>query len=206
LSGSAVQRLYRFHAHIYDWTRWAFLFGRRRAVASLNLRPGDGVLEVGCGTGLNFSLLVDGLDPGAGRLTGLDFSLDMLRKARKRKRARGWDHVDLVDADACRMPLTRSFDAILFAYSLTMIPDWPCALDNAYARLKPGGRLGVLDFDTARGWGPLGAILRFWLRVHHVETKRPYVEKMKSLFPDLHVVRALGGYYLIAVGTKGPER
>ena len=200
---SAVQRLYRFHAPIYDWTRWAFLFGRKRTVRALVLRPTDAVLEIGCGTGLNFPLLVGALDPARGRLVGLDFSLDMLRKAEKRKRAENWRHVDLVGADACRIPLDRSFDAILFAYSLTMISDWARALESAYERLKPGGRLGVLDFDTGSGWGPFGAVLRFWLRLHHVEPKRPYVEKMEALFPELRVVRALGGYYFVAVGTKG---
>ncbi|MHC4598029.1 MAG: class I SAM-dependent methyltransferase [Planctomycetota bacterium] len=202
MSGSSVQRLYRFHAPIYDWTRWAFLFGRKRAVRALALRSDDAVLEIGCGTGLNFPLLIDGLDPGAGRLTGLDFSLDMLRKARKRSSAKEWRHVDLVGADACRMPFRRSFDAILFAYSLTMIPDWPCALESAHRQLKPGGRLAVLDFGTFPAWGPLGALPRFWLRLHHVEPNRPYVEKMKALFPDFRRVQALGGYYFIGVGTK----
>ena len=99
-----MQRIYRFHAHIYDWTRWAFLFGRRRAVEALDVAPARRILEIGCGTGLNFSLLLERLDPDAGRLTGLDFSMDMLRKARKRKRARNWERVDLLAADACPFP------------------------------------------------------------------------------------------------------
>jgi ubiquinone/menaquinone biosynthesis C-methylase UbiE len=171
-------------------------------VGALSVPPGARILEIGCGTGLNFSLLVNPLDPSEGRLTGLDFSIDMLRKAGKRKRREGWSHVDLVAADACRMPFAGEFDVIFFAYSLTMIPDWPCALEKAYERLAPGGRLGVLDFDTCSGWGPLGGILRFWLRLHHVEPARPYVEKLEELFGKVDVTRGLGGYYFHAVGTK----
>lgn len=199
---TAVQRIYRFHAHIYDWTRWAFLFGRRGAVEALAVAPGHRILEIGCGTGLNFPLLLGELGPG-GRLAGLDFSTDMLRKAWKRKRAREWERVDLVAADACRMPFTGTFDRIFFAYSLTMIPDWRCALACAYEALAPGGRLGVLDFGDLGGLGPLGGVLRFWLRLHHVEPARPYVAKLEELFGRVEVTRGLGGYYFHAEAVKG---
>lgn len=197
-----MQRFYRFHASVYDLTRWTILHGRRRAVERLGLRRDAEVLEVGCGTGLNFRYVLDKLDPQRGRLVGLDFSADMLRRAERRVVARGWTNVELVQGDATTMRLGRAFDGILFAYSLTMIPEWPRAIDRAAEHLKPGGRLVVLDFSTFEGWGPLGAAMRGWLRWNHVETRRPYVEKLREAFPGLEVTHWLGGYNFTAVGQR----
>lgn len=203
MAATSVQRFYRFHAWVYDFTRWTILHGRRRAVEQLALAPGDRVLEVGCGTGLNFSLVMDKLDPQRGRLTGLDFSSDMLRVAQRRTAARGWTTVDLLEADATTLNLDRRFDAILFAYSLTMIPDWRRALERAVAHLAPGGRLVVLDFCHFRGWGPLSPLMRGWLRANHVDTLQPYSDVMRELLPSTRVGYWLGGYNFTAVGQRG---
>jgi ubiquinone/menaquinone biosynthesis C-methylase UbiE len=203
LEQTAVQRFYRYHAYIYDKTRWMILHGRRRAAERLALRPDSRVLEVGCGTGLNFRYVLEPLDPQRGRLVGLDFSHDMLARAQHRVSARGWQNVELVQADATQMELGRTFDAILFAYSLTMIPDWEAALRRARAHLAPGGRVVVLDFSTFRGWGPLGPVMRWWLRSNHVETTRPYADGLRRVFPTLQVSQWLGGYNFTAVGRRG---
>lgn len=198
---SAVQRFYRFHAYIYDWTRWMILHGRARAVSRMGVRPGDEVLEVGCGTGLNFRYVQRAL-AGRGTLVGLDFSADMLRRAERRVAARGWSNVELVQGDATRMALGRRFDSILFAYSLTMIPDWRAALVCAAQHLKPGGRLAVLDFGQFAGWGPLAPVMRAWLRANHVETLQPYVDVLREVAADVQVYSWLGGYNFTAIGRR----
>lgn len=199
---SAVQSFYRYQAHLYDWTRWTILHGRRRAIDRMQLRVDSVVLEVGCGTGLSFRHLLSRLDPVRGRLVGVDFSSDMLRRAERRVATHGWSNVELVEADAADLALGARFDGILFAYSLTMIPDWPAALDRAYEHLKPAGRLVVLDFGRFELWGPLAPLLRGWLRLNHVETLRPYERKLRTLFPDLFVHHWLGGYNFTAVGQR----
>lgn len=203
MADTAVQRFYRFHAYVYDLTRWTILHGRARAAAALRLRPDSQVLEVGCGTGLNFRYLLKYLDAGRGHLTGLDFSADMLARARRRVARAGWNHVDLVQADATQMQLGRQYDAIFFGYSLTMIPAWPAALDRAAEHLAPGGTLVVLDFSRFCGWGPLAPVMRTWLRLNHVETLRPYEDEMGRRFADLQVSYWLGGYNFTAVARKG---
>lgn len=200
MADSAVQGFYRFHAYVYDWTRWTILHGRRRAVAKLGLRPDSEVLEIGCGTGLNFNHVLQELDPNRGRLLGLDFSGDMLKRAKKRVDSRGWPNVELLEADATQLELERRFDGVFFAYSLTMIPDWPQAIERAAAHLKPGGRMVVLDFGRFNRWGPLGAAMRGWLRLNHVETLRQYEEKLREVFPNLEISRWFGGYNFTAVG------
>lgn len=203
MAQTAVQRFYRYHAYVYDSTRWMILHGRARAVERLELRPDDRVLEVGCGTGLNFRLLRERLDPHAGHLTGLDFSEDMLRVAQRRTESAGWSNVELIQADASTMNLGQKFDAILLAYSLTMIPDWKAALERAREHLRPGGRLVVLDFGRFQSWGPLGPVMRTWLRLNHVDTLAGYEERLKEMFADAQVQHWLGGYNFTALAHRG---
>ncbi|MBK9118111.1 MAG: methyltransferase domain-containing protein [Phycisphaerales bacterium] len=204
MSDTTVQRYYRLQSYVYDATRWTILHGRRRAAAALRLRPGSSVLEVGCGTGLNFRHVLAHLNPAAnGRLIGLDFSADMLRRAARRVARHGWPHVELAQADATTMDLGRTFDAVYFAYSLTMIPNWPAALERAYAHLKPGGVAVVLDFSRFAGWGPLGALPRGWLRWNHVETERNYEDEIRRRFDHCEVKYWGGGYNFTAVGRRG---
>lgn len=203
--GRVVQRFYRWHAHFYDQTRWLILHRRRQAVAALDIRPDSQVLEVGCGTGLNFALSLARLDAGrGGRLVGLDFSADMLERARRRVRRAGWTNVELVQADATTMDLGRTFDRILLAYSLTMIPDPRAALTRARAHLEPDGVLVVLDFGRFGRWGPAGALMRAWLQANHVETTRPYAQVLRELFEQVEIEDWLGGYCFIARATRSP--
>lgn len=203
MADTAVQRFYRYHAYVYDSTRWMILHGRRRAAAALALRPDSRVLEVGCGTGLNFPYLLHDLDPAAGRLVGLDFSADMLARAARRVTRQGWPHVELVQGDATTMDLGGHFDGIFFGYSLTMIPEWPAALARAREHLAPGGRVVVLDFGRFQDWGPLAPLMRTWLRLNHVETLRPYEDGLRQCFQTVSVSYWLGGYNFTAVARQG---
>lgn len=202
MSQTAVQKFYRYHAYVYDNTRWMILHGRRRAVERMQLRPDAEVLEVGCGTGLNFRYLQAPLDPQRSKLVGLDFSHDMLKRAEKRVAKQGWPNIELVQADAAAMDLGRQFDSILFAYSLTMIPDWEGSLERAAAHLRPGGRLVVLDFGQFQHWGPLAPVMRTWLKVSHVATRRPYLDGMRKVFGEVDVYHWLGGYNFTAVARR----
>jgi S-adenosylmethionine-diacylgycerolhomoserine-N-methlytransferase len=199
---TSVQRYYRFHAAIYDWTRWLVLHRRKQAIQHLQLRPDSSVLEIGCGTGLNFGAILAQLDPVAGGLTGVDFSLDMLSRARRRIAARGWNDVELIAADATSLALGRSFDSVLFAYSLSMIPDWEAAVRRAWDHLRPGGQLVILDFGEFRGWGPLGPLARGWLRLNHVATLRAYPQRLPEILGPIQVENWLGGYAFLAAVQK----
>src|SRR5258707_1401238 len=72
---------------------------RLRAVEALGLRPGDSVVEIACGTGLNFSLIDQVIGPG-GRLVGVDLTDAMLAQAEHRIETDGWTNISLVQADA----------------------------------------------------------------------------------------------------------
>ncbi len=156
-----VKKYYRFHAGIYDETRWSFLFGRRQLIQYLpDLPANPRILEVGCGTGKNIELL-EYLFPDA-RIYGIDLSQAMLNKARKK--------VDSTQVTLINVPYGKSnlnlqpFDVILFSYSLSMLgDDIDSVLQQACEDLKPNGSIAAVDFhQTPFHW------FQSWMKHNHV--------------------------------------
>lgn len=85
---------------------------RKKAVEALGLHSGDRVLEPGCGTGLNFSLIQRRIGP-EGRIIGVDLSGAMLQRARDRVERNGWRNVNLCEADAAEFRSSEQADAVL---------------------------------------------------------------------------------------------
>jgi len=85
---------------------------RRRAVQALGLHAGDIVIDVACGTGLNFPLIEEAIGP-SGRLLGVDLTDAMLARAQDRIHSHGWSNVTLVQADAAAFDFPAGADAIL---------------------------------------------------------------------------------------------
>ncbi len=142
--------------------------GRRAGIAGLNLRAGDRVLDVGCGTGLNFKLLQDVVGP-TGRVVGVDLSGDMLRQAEQKVRRYGWSNVGLVQADATTLADEglpgeddRPFDGVLFTYALSLMPHWLRAWRGAIGLLRPGGRAAVVDMQLPTGRAAVLSPLARW--------------------------------------------
>src|SRR5687768_14344094 len=94
---AAAIEQYRRASRGYD--RHMRRFGRWQAMAieRLSLGPGDKVIDVACGTGLNFSALESAIGP-AGGIVGIDLSGDMLAQARRRTEDNGWANVTLIEA------------------------------------------------------------------------------------------------------------
>ena len=124
---------------------------RRRAVAAMGLRSGDAVLEVGVGSGRNLPYLLEAVGP-SGAVVGVDLAAGMLAEAHKLVAKRGATNVELIEAGAATVDLDREFDAVLFSLSYSVIPAAvrPAALARAWDRLRPGGRLVVLDGGLSR--------------------------------------------------------
>src|ERR1700749_759484 len=88
---------------------------RLRAVQALGLRTGDTVIDMACGTGLNFPLLQKAVGPGGG-IVGVDLTDASRARAQDRIRAGGWSNVTLVKADAAGFGFPAEVDAILSTY------------------------------------------------------------------------------------------
>ena len=136
--------------------------GRLRGIDLLHLAAGDQVVDIGCGTGLNFPLLQQKISP-SGTIVGIDRSAAMLKQARRRAERNGWRNVILIEADATTLTpadvaasITAAggralSDAVLAAYALSLMPDWERSWANMKALLKPGGRAGVVDMQRPVG-------------------------------------------------------
>ena len=159
---------YRWTRHAYDLTRRYFLLGREEGLDNLALKPGNRVLEVGCGTGRNIQKILQ--DHPSVHIDGIDISEQMLQSARPR--FQGDDRVRLAVADAQDPEFIQVFgtlqpyDAVLLSFSLSMVPNWQQALNNALRTVKLGGRLSVVDFGRFEGYGALGQMAIRSLTAH----------------------------------------
>jgi ubiquinone/menaquinone biosynthesis C-methylase UbiE len=117
---------------------------RRKAVAALNMKVGDVVLEIGAGTGRNLPYLVDAVGP-SGTVIAVDASEGMLAEARKLVERHGWSNVQLLCQDAAQLQLDYDLDGVLFSLSYSVLPEPHPALARAWKRLRPCARVVVMD-------------------------------------------------------------
>jgi demethylmenaquinone methyltransferase/2-methoxy-6-polyprenyl-1,4-benzoquinol methylase len=138
--------LYQKRAKRYDWTanlyyligfrEWSY---RKRAVAALRLKRGDVVVEIGCGTGLNFALLEEAVGP-EGKVIGVDMTDAMLSEARKKVDSAGWSNVTLIQCDAAEYAFSGKVDGILSTFALTLVPEYDEVIRRgAISHCLPGG-------------------------------------------------------------------
>jgi demethylmenaquinone methyltransferase/2-methoxy-6-polyprenyl-1,4-benzoquinol methylase len=178
---------------------------RRRTVEALGLRPGDTVVDVACGTGLNFSLLEEAIGPD-GRLVGVDLTDAMLVQAEERIEANGWGNVSLVQADAAAFEFPDEIDAVLSTYALTQVPGSEEVVANGAAALAPGGRMALLDLklpDRAPRWlaqlGP--GSMEQWAARRPWQTIRA---AMEDELDDLSWTELALGTAFLAAGSRRP--
>lgn len=198
---------YRWGARVYDLVsleRVVYRPGRRAAIESLHLTAGLRVLDVGCGTGLNFSQLLSALGSG-GEVVGVDASGAMLRQAQQRIDRNGWLNVTLVEGDAARLDslVAGAFDAVIFTYSLSVIGDWTQAWQRAWALLRPGGRVAVVDTSLPIGlWRLLSPLARLALFSGGVDASRQVWQRVLSDATQTTHQIPKGGHVQVSAGTK----
>lgn len=137
-----VERAYKLFAPAYDLVfDWIFHPGREAAIRYLDVKPGQHVLEVGIGTGLNLPLY-----PPLCRLTGIDLSEEMLRRAHERVAERGLTNVTLLPMDATVMDFQDdAFDSSVATYTISAVPDPIGVLREMRRVVQPGGNIVVLN-------------------------------------------------------------
>ena len=179
-----LENFYSGQASGYDAFRKRLLHGREELFASLPTVPGGVWVDLGAGTGENAENWGERLKDFSHAYL-VDLSSSLLKVAEQRVAARGWTNVTPVHADATQFlppaldPSSRAprptgnpssdannptalADIVTFSYSLTMIPDWFLAMDQALRMLKPGGLIGVVDFFVARKWPADGLAKHHW--------------------------------------------
>lgn len=143
-------RIYDDWARVYDWNPAMCLVApaRKRAIDSMNLEPGDTVVDMGTGTGANLPLLRDAVGP-TGTVLGVDASRNML--ARARERTRDWKNVTLIDADIRDPPLRGPVDGICSSFVVSMF-DRPDELVSTWTTLVEDGAITTLYAAPSTRW------------------------------------------------------
>lgn len=184
---------------------------RLRAVGALGLRQGDCVVDVACGTGLNFPLLEAAIGPD-GRIVGVDLTDAMLAQAQHRIDANGWSNISLVQADAADFEFPTEVAAILSTYALSQVTECAEVIARGAKALSRGGRWVVLDLklpaNTPRWLARLGtAIVRPFASIDEWIMRRPWEvirAAMQEELTDLSWTELCLGTAFIAAGSRAP--
>lgn len=213
ISKSEIRATYRKRSAHYDFTaNLYYLIGfrewtyRRYAVDALGLQPGDTVVEIGCGTGLNFGLLQDAVGT-EGRIIGVDLTDTMLDKARQRVQDNGWTNVDLLLSDAAAFHFPEQVGGILSTFALTLVPEYDQVIQNGSRALAAGKRWVILDFKLPSNlFAHLAPVMAFLTRPFAVRMEMAERHPWESIERHLHNVQLTdlyGGFAYIAIGERG---
>jgi len=211
----SIKELYIRRARYYDLTanlyylagfrEWAY---RKKAVKALDLQAGATVVELGCGTGLNFFILQEYIGD-QGQIIGVDLTPAMLDVARRRCQHNGWKNVRLVEHDAASYEFPARVDGIISTFALTLIPQYKQVIERAHLALGTGSKLVIGDLRIPAWPRPLvslAILLTSPFGVNREIGRRHPWEAMQSVFGNLHVDRYYFGAVYIATSTKAQDQ
>jgi demethylmenaquinone methyltransferase/2-methoxy-6-polyprenyl-1,4-benzoquinol methylase len=157
LPAEGVRRMFDRIAPVYDLMNRVMTAGLdrrwRRITVEQAVRPGDRVLDACCGTG---DLAIAARRHGAGAVVGLDFSEQMLERARRKD-----DTIEWLQGDVLALPFEdASFDSATVGFGIRNVDDLEAGLRELRRVLRGGGRLAILEITTPRG--ALAPFYRVW--------------------------------------------
>lgn len=172
---------------------------RKALVASMTIPENGRVLDVACGTG-DVVLEIRRQKGPLTQVTGLDFSMGMLRLAQEKIPVSQHGSIALLNANALFMPFRRSsFHAVTIAFGIRNIQDKSRALKAFYECLKPGGILLVLELANPRQGKIMNAYLAYFQKVlpqiGRLFSKHSfaysYLPESVSRFPSINVFQKI---------------
>ena len=163
---------YSHHAKGYDKSAERTMQLRLRTIEKINLKPGDCVLDVACGTGLSFQPILDKIGP-TGKLIGIEVSPEMFSLARQRMLDALWKNVTLINEPMETAPIPKGIDAILFNYTHDVVRSTK-ALENIFNSATTETRVAIA------GMKKLPWYLGF-MNIYVVMAAKPYMSTLEGL-------------------------
>ena len=138
----SIKKIYAAYSNVYDFIFKRFFYPRiRSAIESMTIRPGERILDIGVGTGLSLPLY-----PRDCEVVGIDISLDMLEKARKKVSKLGLSHIRLMAMDAMNLFFRdNSFDKVFISHVVSVVPDPIRTLEEAKRVCKRQGDIVIVN-------------------------------------------------------------
>jgi demethylmenaquinone methyltransferase/2-methoxy-6-polyprenyl-1,4-benzoquinol methylase len=216
LSKQTIQGMYDSGAKYYDLTTQLYrLIGlrmnayRSRAVKLLGIKRGDFIVELGCGTGLNFPFLMEKIGPN-GRLLGVDLTSGMLEQARNRVERSGWKNIELIQSDIADYYIPKDVNGVLATGVFGYVSEYERVIQKTSEALVPGGRLVILD-------GKQPGNLPLWLFKLVLWLGRPFGftreyfnvspwESVERYFKESSFEEMYGGLLYLSSGTADHQR
>lgn len=177
---------------------------RRKAIESLNLNPGDTVVDLGCGTGLNFQLLSKKVGE-QGTIFGVDLSKSMLQQAKNRIQDSELTNIKLVQADMSEYNIPSDADAILSTLAISMSPDYDQIIEGVAHTLETEKRMAIFELKRPERWPEwlVQAMIKFLhsygTRPEH--TRRKPWTSMQRHFRKFHMQEFYFGAVYVATGV-----
>lgn len=212
LNKNQIIHLYRKRAANYDWSaNLYYLIGLREfkyrelAAQQLRLKPGDTVVEIACGTGLNFPFLVKAVGP-EGKVIGVDLTDKMLAQAKTRVTKNKWTNVELVHMDASMYSFPDKVNGIISTFAITLIPEYEEIIRRGAEALGPEGRMVIVDLRKPDRW-PLWIVkLMVWITRPFgtsldIAERKPWLA-MENNFGNTRHLKKFGGFVFITTGQK----
>jgi len=213
LSRAKVKELYQSGAKAYDLTTILFRAAglrmktyRSETIRELSLKSGDFVIELGCGTGLNFPLILEQIGP-EGRLVGIDITPEMLEIAKEKVHKNGWKNVELIESDVANYEFPEDINAVLATGLFGYIPEYDQVIKSISSALATGGHVAILDGKQPENLPKwlfsivlkLGAPFGFTPEYFNVSPWRA----VKRYFEEITFRTRYGGMIYILSGVKG---
>ena len=196
---------YDFHLNYYPFFGIDIKQYQLDAANALKLKKGDTVVELGCGTGLNFPFLLDFIG-STGKIIGVDISRNMLEQAKKRAEKNGWENIELVHCDIAEYEIPKDVDGILSTGAITYSPSYDKVIKNGYDSLKSGKRFVIVDYKKPSGptaiFTPLVLYFAksFGVKIELME-RHPW-ESIEKYFEKTNFTESYGGFLYMSVGKK----
>ena len=139
------------------------IYWRKIFIKKIEIQEGSTILDVACGTGdVGFEIL----RKHSVSITGVDLSPKMVKLAQEKTKKRNLNNITFIEGDAENLSIeSNSIDCLTISYGFRNIANYEKALEEFYRVLKPGGKLGILEFSKPKS-KVIGFIFKLYF--HHI--------------------------------------